>query len=151
MHIGRVSAARRALHLAALLVSLCVPLRAASAQTSPVFFWSVCKHDEVFNPSDIQCGDSTMALMRFPAQDVASYTIVMTMKNGRTYARTLPTGTDAIFMCDHALQKFALPYYQGVRDQKKIALINNFLAQIEAKPQRGRATKPPTKPETQKP
>lgn len=154
MHIGRVSAVRGALHLAALLVSICLPLGAVAAQISPdtVFFWSVCKHDEVFNPSDIRClGDSTSSLTTFRGQDVREYEVVMHLKNGRTYRQVLPGGTDAIFMSNHALQKFALPYYQSVNDQRKVDLIRHFLGRLDAASQQGRPSKPPARPEKRKP
>jgi hypothetical protein len=120
--------------------------RGASAQRGPktsrdtIFFMMACPHDESLHPSEYTCPDSTN---RFKGTAMKSATLTVTLTNGKTFTQKIAPGTDALFLSNHALEKFLLPYYESVGNTTKVAAIHAFLDKLGAASAKSQA---PAKP-----
>jgi hypothetical protein len=134
--------------LALLLVAVAHPRRAA-AQGGPatsrdtVFFMMACPHDELLHPSEYTCPDSVSA---FSGIAIKAATFTVTLANGRKFTQTIKPGTDAIFLSNHALEKFLIPYYASVGDTRKVEAIRAFVGRVNAKAPKAKPAVPPKKP-----
>lgn len=126
-----------------LLLGVTTRLNAQGPKTSAdtVFYGPGCTHDEWLNPSQYTCLDSTGT---FRASDIRSATLTITLKNGTRITQPLRPGTDAIFLSNHALEKFLAPYYESVGDRAKAESIRRYAGRLKLPPGRVQKKAPPT-------
>jgi hypothetical protein len=153
MQLARALSVARLARLVAVTVALTLPLhqtiaqgpvKAAAPRTPhPIYFMLACKHDDVFQPSMIDCGDTSRVTL-FDGHEILRAQITVTLSTGKTFTQELGRGMDAVFLSDMALEKFAMPYYKE-NDRKTAERLQSFIARLK----KG-ATRRDTNPEPRK-
>ena len=87
---------------------------------------SACIHTD---PSDWTCPDSTGTLTRMSG--VASASMTITYKDGKSRTLQLPEGTDAVFLSSSSVRNFLLRHYQAT-NLKKARAVRAYLAKHSA-------------------
>ncbi len=114
----------RAIALVSAIAIVCLVVLQA-AQAAPVWgaplmlqdrMGSVCYHTD---PSDWTCPDST-GFTR--TSGIASASMTITYRDGKTKTVQLPAETDAVFLSSNSVRNFLLRYYQATNLKKARAL-----------------------------
>jgi len=85
----------------------------------------LCWHDDL---SELHCPDSLARFVLVDASTVRSATVTLTMTDGSKKNYTVGVRADAIFLTQHSVEKFALPYYYAT-NPAKAEVVRAFLHQ----------------------
>lgn len=86
----------------------------------------VCEH--LMIPwSERDCGDTTSRMSYIGGDDIASVSLTVTLRSGRTITRPVNPNADAIFLRQSGLEHFLLRHYDAT-DPAKAADLRGFIS-----------------------